>query len=156
MRLRRSTLAGPRRRACERAAPGPLRDALAVPLPDANASTDRLPLLAVDIETTGLDADRDRVLSVGWVPVAGRGVVLAGARYRVVRPEDDEPVGPSATVHGLTDDDVAAGIPLADAVAELLVDLAGRVLLGHFANRDRVPRTRVQAAVGRRAALAGH
>ena len=97
MRLRRSPLAGPRRRARERAAPGPLRDALAVPLPDADAPTDRLPLLAVDIETTGLHADSDRVLSVGWVPVDGRDIVLAGARYRVVRPERDEPVGPSAT-----------------------------------------------------------
>ena len=133
VRLRRFALAGPRRRARERAAPGPLRDALAVPLPDVHTAIDRLPLLAVDIETTGLDADRDRVLSVGWVPVDGRGVVLAGARYRVVRPEADEPVGPSATVHGLTDDDVAAGIPLADAVAELLADLAGRILLVHFA-----------------------
>ena len=133
VRLRRFALAGPRRRARERAAPGPLRDALAVPLPDVNTPIDRLPLLAVDIETTGLDADRDRVLSVGWVPVDGRGVVLAGARYRVVRPEDGESVGPSATVHGLTDDDVAAGVPLADAVAEMLADLAGRILLVHFA-----------------------
>ena len=101
MRLRRSSLAGPRRRARERAAPGPLRDALAEPLPDADTLTDRLPLLAVDIETTGLDAEQDRVLSIGWVPVDGRDIVLAGARYRIVRPEGDEPVGPSATVHRL-------------------------------------------------------
>jgi DNA polymerase-3 subunit epsilon len=132
MRLRRSSLAGPRRRARERAAPGPLRDALAVPLPHADTLTDRLPLLAVDIETTGLDAEQDRVLSIGWVPVDGRDIVLAGARYRIVRPDGDDPVGPSATVHKLTDDDVAAGIPLADAVADLLADLAGRVLLVHF------------------------
>ena len=133
MRLRRSSLAGSRRRARERAAPGPLRDALAVPLPDTDVPTDQLPLLAVDIETTGLDAEHDRVLSIGWVPVDGRDIVLAGARYRIVQPDGDEPVGPSATVHRLTDDDVAAGIPLADAVADLLADLAGRVLLAHFA-----------------------
>lgn len=131
--FRRDPLARPRRRALERAAPGPLRDALAVPLPDANVTTGRLPLLAVDIETTGLDAGCDRVLSVGWVPVDGRDVVLAGARYRVVRPEGDDAVGASATVHGLTDDELAVGVPLAEAVAELLADLAGRVLLAHFA-----------------------
>jgi DNA polymerase-3 subunit epsilon len=109
MRLRRDSLARSRRRARERVAPGPLRDALVVPLPDADVATGQLPLLAVDIETTGLDAGRDRVLSIGWVPVDGRGVVLAGARYRVVRPEGDQAVGSSATVHGLTDDEVAAG-----------------------------------------------
>jgi DNA polymerase-3 subunit epsilon len=91
-----------------------------------------LPLLALDVETTGLHAD-ERVLSIGWASVDGRGVVLAGARYRVVRPEEDQAVGFSATVHGPTDDEVAAGVPLADAVAELLADLAGRVLLVHFA-----------------------
>jgi DNA polymerase-3 subunit epsilon len=114
-------------------APGPLRDALAVPLPDADVAIGRLPLLAVDVETTGLRPGSDRVLSIGWVPVDGRGVVLAGARYRVVRPEGDDQVGRSATVHGHTDDEVAAGAPMADAVAELLADLAGRVLLAHFA-----------------------
>ncbi len=131
--LGRSSLARQRRRALQRAAPGPLRDALTVPLPDADVVTGELALLAVDIETTGLDAGDDRVLSIGWVPVDGRGVLLAGARYRVVRPEGDGPVGPSATVHGLTDDEVADGVPLADAIAELLADLAGRVLLVHFA-----------------------
>ena len=123
----------PRRRARERSAPGPLRDALAVPLPDPDTPNGSLPLLSVDIETTGLDAASDRVLSIGWVPVDGRGVVLGGARYRVVRPDGDDVVGRSATVHGLTDDTVADGVPLAGAVADLLADLAGRVLLVHFA-----------------------
>jgi DNA polymerase-3 subunit epsilon len=131
--LRALSLAGARCRALDRAAPGPLRDALAVPLPRASVTIDRLPLLAADLETTGLDADSDRALSIGWVPVDGRRVVLAGARYRVVRLEGDDQVGRSATVHGLTDDEVAAGVPLVDAVAELLADLAGRVLLVHFA-----------------------
>ena len=133
MRLRRDSLARSRRRALERVAPGPLGDALVVPPPDADVVTDRLPLLALDVETTGLHADSDRVLSIGWVPVDGRGVVRGGARYWVVRPEGDDAVGSSATVHGLTDDEVATGVPLADAVAELLADLAGRVLLAHYA-----------------------
>ena len=133
MSLLRRTAEERRVRALRTVDPGPLRDYLAVPFPGPDTALDELPLLAVDIETTGLDARRDRVLSIGWVPVDGRGVVLAGARYRVVRPEGDQAVGPSASVHGLTDDEVAAGVPLAAAVAELLADLAGRVLLVHFA-----------------------
>jgi DNA polymerase-3 subunit epsilon len=123
-----------RERALRDAAPGPLRDYLASPLPGPEAPLDGLRLLAVDIETTGLDPRRDRVLSIGWLPVDGHRVVLGGAGRVVVRDEGGASgVGQSATVHGLTDDRLAAGVPVEDAVARLLSALAGRVLLAHFA-----------------------
>lgn len=120
-----------RERALRTVAPGPLRDYLAVPWPALDTPLADLPLLAVDIETTGLDPRTDRVLSVGFVPVDGGRVVLAGAGGAVVR--DADGVGQSATVHGLTDDRLAQGVPLEDAVSGLLAALAGRVLLAHFA-----------------------
>lgn len=120
-----------RDRALHRAAPGPLHDHLAVPPPGPATPLDDLRLLAVDIETTGLDPRRDRVLSIGWVPVDGGRVVLGGAGRAEVR--DRAGVGQSATVHGLTDDRLAGGEPLEDAVARLLSALTGRVLLAHFA-----------------------
>jgi DNA polymerase-3 subunit epsilon len=122
-----------RERALRAAAPGPLRDHLAVPLPDVGMPLADARLLAVDIETTGLDPRRDRVLSLGWVPVDGGRVVLGGAGRVVVRDEGAAGVGQSATVHGLTDDRLADGVPLEDAVARLLAALTGRVLLAHFA-----------------------
>jgi len=118
-------------RALQRAAPGPLHDYLVVPPPGPATPLDDLRLLAVDIETTGLDPRRDRVLSIGWVPVDGGRVLLGGAGRAVVR--DGAGVGQSATVHGLTDDRLAGGEPLEDAVARLLSALTGRVLLAHFA-----------------------
>jgi DNA polymerase-3 subunit epsilon len=120
-----------RERALRTAAPGPLRDYLGVPSPALDTPLAELPLLAVDIETTGLDPRTDRVLSLGFVPVDGGRVVLGGAHGTVVR--DAGGVGQSATVHGLTDDRLARGVPLEDAVAGLLGALAGRVLLAHFA-----------------------
>lgn len=142
-----------RARALRSAPPGPVRDHLEVPLPDPETPLETLRLLALDIETTGLDPRSDRVLSLGWVPVDGGSIVLGGARRFVVRDDGGagvgdagrgggpggpgEPggdgVGQSATVHGLTDDALAAGVPLADAVAALLEALAGRALLAHFA-----------------------
>jgi DNA polymerase-3 subunit epsilon len=118
-------------RALRSVAPGPLRDYLSVPVPEPDTPVDGLALLAVDIETTGLDPRTDRVLSIGFVPVDGGSVVLGGAGRVVVR--DDTGVGQSATVHGLTDDELADGVALADALALLLRALAGRVLLAHFA-----------------------
>lgn len=112
--------------------PGPLRDYLTAPFPDPSTPLDRLPLLAVDVETTGLDAERDRVVAVGWVPVDGPAIDLAGARRRVVATRME--VGESATVHGLTDDAVAAGALPIRVLEELLGVLAGRVLLAHHAS----------------------
>ena len=108
-----------------------------MPFPAPSVPLDEMPLLAVDIETTGLDPRVDRVLSIGWVPVDGGSVVLGGAGRVVVRDEvggaGGAGVGSSATIHGLTDDALAGGEVMADAVARLLGALTGRVLLAHFA-----------------------
>lgn len=100
--------------------------------PTKNTALAELPLLAVDMETTGLKADRDRILSIGWVPVNGVEIDLSGAGYVVVRHEGVE-VGDSATIHRLTDDEVSLGIPEKEAITIVLEALAGRVLLAHFA-----------------------
>jgi DNA polymerase-3 subunit epsilon len=141
-----------RDRALRTVAPGPLRDYLAVAPPGTETPLDDLALLAVDIETTGLDPRRDRVLSIGWLPVDGGRVRLGGAGRVVVRDAGGAAgVGQSATVHGLTDDRLAGGVPLEDAVARLLAALTGRVLLAHFARIE----TGFLAAVCQRAWGAG-
>lgn len=131
MRFPWQSTAARQSRALGRVAAGPLRDVLSAPVPGRDTALDDVCLLAVDIETTGLDPRRDRVLSVAWVPVDGRRVVLAGAGQRLVA--DAGEVGRSATIHGITDDELVAGAPLEDVVAELLGALRGRVLLAHFA-----------------------
>ncbi|WP_210424366.1 exonuclease domain-containing protein [Gephyromycinifex aptenodytis] len=120
-----------RRRVQRSVSEGPLRDYLDVPVPANDTPAEQLPLLAVDLETTGLSARTDRILSVGFVPVDGNVINLSGARHIVVRSQGE--VGQSAAVHGLTDDAVAAGVPLAEALAQLLAALRGRVLLAHYA-----------------------
>ena len=98
--------------------------------PDDLTSLDVLPLLAVDVETTGLSPDRDRLLAVGWVPVDGTRIDLSGARRYVVRRDDP---GVAVTIHGLTHDDLAVGRPLEEVLDALKAALAGRVLLAHYA-----------------------
>ncbi len=121
-----------RESAAQQAPPGPLRDYLATPFPSSATPLAELPLLAVDIETTGLDAATDHVIAIGWVPVDGDVIDLGGARRLVL--QADAEVGQSATIHGLTDDDLAAGLPPGEALAEVLRALAGRVLLAHHAS----------------------
>jgi DNA polymerase III subunit epsilon len=101
--------------------------------PDDRTALDVLPLLALDVETTGLSPSRDRLLALGWVPVDGTRIDLAGARRHVVRRDDP---GDAVTIHGLTHDVLDAGRPLADVLAELRRALSGRVLLAHYAPFD--------------------
>lgn len=103
------------------------------PTPDPACPVQDLRLLAVDLETTGLNPARDDVVAVGLVPVNGRDIDLSGARHVVVRPEAGRGVGHSATLHGLTDDDLAARADLREVLPEVLAALEGRVLLAHHA-----------------------
>lgn len=124
-----------RRRAARRAGQGPLHRYLSTPPPGPATRLEDLPLLAVDLETTGFDPRRDRVLSVGLVPVDGDRIVLGGAESMFLRPHGapgDDGVGQSATVHGITDDAVAAGVSAQTFVDRVLTALTGRVLLAHY------------------------
>ena len=125
----------PRRRPVDpsRYPAGPVHDLAAAPPADAGTPFHELELLSVDLETTGLDVRRDHVLAVGWVPVRAGEVVLAEAVDTVVRPPTGVVVGTSATIHGLTDDAVAAAPTLEDVLPDLLAALHGRVLLAHHA-----------------------
>jgi len=114
-----------------RTARGPLAAYYAADVPGPQTPAAQLRLLAVDVETTGLDPAVDAVLSVGFVPVDAGEIVLAGARGLVLRGAGE--VGQSATIHRLTDDVIAGGSDRAEAVAATLDALAGRVLLAHHA-----------------------
>lgn len=113
-----------------RRAAGPLRKLYDTPVRD-NA------WLAVDVETTGLDPARDRLLSIGWVAVEGHDIVLAESGYVVIRADGaHDSVGESATIHGLTDDMLAAGVSAEVGVGKLLQALSGRALLAHYAQME--------------------
>lgn len=124
-----------RRWLLRKAPPGPLRDYLREGFPPARAGFDQVPLLAVDLEMTGLNPLVDDIVSIGWVPIAGGGIRLAGARRLLVRPERD--MAPeSAVIHKITDTHAASGAPLAEALAELLAALRGHVMVAHHARME--------------------
>lgn len=125
---------GQRRRLAARAEDPVVRRHLEQATPDDRTPLAELRLLAVDLETTGLDPQRDEILSVGYVPIDGRRIVLAEAHELLVSPGSD--VGASATIHGLTDDAVAGGVTPTEALRALLPQLEGRVLVAHHSALD--------------------
>ncbi|SDL68249.1 DNA polymerase III, epsilon subunit [Corynebacterium mycetoides] len=91
-------------------------------------------LLAVDVETTGLTPGKHQLVSIGWVPVDGRVIDLSAARYFVF---SGTAVGDSATIHGVTDDDISShGTDARVILDEFSRALEGRRLLAHFAQME--------------------
>lgn len=124
---------------------GPLHDYLSAPLPKPSQDYRDLEYVAVDLETTGLDARRDQILSIGWVRLTGTRINLATARHRLVRVQGDIPAN-TAVIHQITDDLAATGQDLSTALPEFLNDLSGRVMIAHHA---RVEQTFLGAACKR-------
>lgn len=114
-------------------AQGALKEFYETPRPQPNDLLADLPLLAVDVETTGLDPAQHRILSIGWVPINGGEIDLSGVGYVLVNTQGARSVGDSATIHGLTDEQIATGLHPHEAVASVLSALAGRVMLAHYA-----------------------
>lgn len=114
----------------------PLRSLFAGDAPNPSASIDDVEFVALDIETTGLDASTADMLSVGWVVVRGTRVDLRTAESYIVQPSGD--VGHSASVHGLTDTMVGSGQNWGVVLDKIVEALAGRVLAVHHAGLDKV------------------
>ena len=95
----------------------------------------RASFASLDFETTGLDYERDAIVSFGIVPVDAGRVRLAGAVHQLVAP----PVPPSSTsmrVHELLPKDLDGAPDLATASERLRTALERRFLVAWFAELE--------------------
>ncbi|MBY5993957.1 exonuclease domain-containing protein [Ferrimonas balearica] len=116
------------------ALPEPLAPFFEAPAPKFSADYRSQSLLALDLELTGLDLRNDAILSIATVPIEGGRVQLSDAWHQLVAIDGE--VGQSATIHGIHDRHLADGVPLCDALAALVPQLAGRVLVCHHGALD--------------------
>ena len=107
------------------------------PLPERGTRIADLEMVALDFETTGLDAQRDQVIAAGWVLIRGDRILMASAREIRVRHDDEQGVGQSATIHGILDSDLDDAEDAAALVEQLLPELAGRPVVAHAAAIER-------------------
>lgn len=95
-----------------------------------------VPLMALDVETTGLDPVRDGIVSIGLVPMNLGRIRASASRHWIVRPR--VPLGEeSVTIHGITDSQVAVAPDLADILGEILGVMAGHVMVVHCRSIER-------------------
>lgn len=95
-----------------------------------------VPLVALDVETTGLDPHQHAIVSLGLVPMDLQRIRCAEARYWVVKPTR-ELSAESVTFHHITHSDIRHAPRLAHVLDELLEALAGKVVVAHYRNIER-------------------
>lgn len=107
-----------------------LRCYYAAGMPDGTTPISDVPLMAMDVETTGLNPAKDGIVSIGILPMTIETITSSAARHWIVQPHvplADE----SVTFHGITHSQVANAPKLVDILGELLSAIAGHVLVVH-------------------------
>lgn len=94
------------------------------------------PLVFFDLETTGIDITKDRIVEISYVKVFPNGK----EESKTMRINPERPIPPESTaIHGITDDDVK-DCPTFKAVAKTLAaQIEGCDLAGYNSNRFDIP-----------------
>ncbi|MBK1619242.1 DNA polymerase III subunit epsilon [Lamprobacter modestohalophilus] len=96
----------------------------------------KVPLVALDFETTGLNPREHAIVSIGLVPFDLRVIRPAAGRYWVVKPPRTL-TEESIAFHRITHSEVEQAPPIAAILDELLAELAGRLVVVHYRNIER-------------------
>lgn len=89
--------------------------------------------VVLDCETTGFDARRDRIVSIGAVAVIDDHIDLADGLELLLRVQHNTA---ATLVHGITRAETRAGLNEPTALARLLDYLRDGVIVGHHINHD--------------------
>ena len=88
--------------------------------------------LALDLELTGLDLQRDEIISIGSVEIQNGRVLGSSQFYQEIKPGQNPSIA-SMQIHGLRALDLADAKTLKEIVPELRTHMSGKVLIAHAA-----------------------
>lgn len=97
---------------------------------------EQAPLIAVDFETTGMDAHQHGILSIAMVPMTLQRIDLPAAKQWIVRPHD-QLTEDSVVIHGITHSEIAGAADITDYLGEILQFAAGRIWVVHYRGIER-------------------
>jgi len=113
------------------------------PLPPPATPIGEVPLIAMDMETTGLDPDQHAIVSIGLLPFTASRIRIAERRHWVVKPPRILEAS-SVPFHRITHSDIASAPDLGEVLDGMLELMAGRVVVAHY---HRIERRFLNAAV---------
>lgn len=91
--------------------------------------------VALDCETTGLNARSDEIISIGAVRIVGNRILTSERLELLVRPEKGVSAD-SVRIHRLREKDVAQGLPIDEALKRLMHFIGSRPLVGYYLEFD--------------------
>ncbi|MDP2570588.1 3'-5' exonuclease [Vibrio penaeicida] len=103
---------------------------------DGTTPLSEVPMVALDFETTGLNAEKDDIISIGLVPFNLNRIFCRQARHWIVQPNtplEEE----SVVIHGITHNDILGAPDLKRVLDEVLDALAGKVVVVHYRKIER-------------------
>ncbi|MCX4029512.1 3'-5' exonuclease [Endozoicomonas sp. SM1973] len=96
-----------------------------------NTPINSVPLVALDFETTGLDAEQDDIVSIGLVPFTLQRIFCRDAAEWIVKPV--QPLAEeSVIIHGITHSEVNSAPDFQHFLEQVLLALAGKVVVVHY------------------------
>ncbi|HLV76584.1 MAG TPA: 3'-5' exonuclease [Marinobacter sp.] len=104
------------------------------PAPDT--AIGKVPLVALDFETTGLEVQHHSIVSIGLVPFTLEAIQLAGSWHQVIRPTNALH-RTSVTIHGITHSEIEQAPEFDEVLGTLLNHLKGRIPVVHYRNIER-------------------
>lgn len=115
---------------------GPLKRYLSTPFAVKSLSLQQQPILSLDFETTGLNANSDQLLSIGFVELKQGQIDLSSCYHQVIKTKGQLSKN-NVVVHQITDFEKDRGSELKQALDCLLTAMTGKVLLVHFSQIER-------------------
>lgn len=91
--------------------------------------------VVLDVESTGLNLQRDLLLSIGAVAIEGNSIGLADG-FTCTLNRDQQHLGDSVLLHGISPSELAAGLTPAEALLAFMEYLGDRPLLAFHAPFD--------------------
>ncbi|EAQ54135.1 3'-5' exonuclease [Vibrio sp. MED222] len=120
----------------ERARDERLKQFYSQPLPAPDTPLSEVTFLAVDFETTGLNPNKDGIITIGLVPFTLNRIYLRQAKHWTLRPkqklEED-----SVVIHGITHNDIIDAPDLSEVLDEILESMGGHIPVVHYRRIER-------------------
>ena len=93
-------------------------------------------LIAVDFETTGLNATKDEIISMGFCPIQDGIIRLADCVHIIIK-TGQVLTSENVAIHGLTDDVLEQGVSQKQALFKFIELTKGKVIVAHHHSIER-------------------
>jgi DNA polymerase III subunit epsilon len=101
--------------------------------PSPDTPIENVRFVVLDSETTGLNPQKDRIVTIGAIAVLNHEILLEDSFEALLKVEHNSS---AVTVHGVTRQESRAGLDEADALEKFLKYLGDGVIVGHHIGHD--------------------